>query len=235
MPLRKLFVPILIVLGAILLFVFPLLHFYDYNCPLCAGHNPFSVTVIQLYVLHFEFWAMLFYVFLYTLNTISVVPPILPLSLAAGIIFGPEKGTLALSLGILIGTSATFCISRVFEEKYVEQLIKGKMKEWEKKLDEKGFWVMLFLRLFPILPYEMINYTAGLSTMRYRDYIWGTMIGIFPSVIGRTYFAGWLIEHWNVHDPAFFISAVALLLICLLPALYVFFVKRGKVKPVNGE
>jgi uncharacterized membrane protein YdjX (TVP38/TMEM64 family) len=189
MDIKKLYIPILIIIGSMGLFIFPLLDFYYHWCPDCSEHHIFSVEVFKLYVLHFDFWAMAFYVFLFTINTISLLPPILPLSLAAGIIFGPVKGTLALSLGTFFGTTATFIIARFFDEKFVEELIQGKAKEFEEKLDKNGFWVTLFIRLFPILPWEFVNYAAGLSTMKYRDYILGTMIGIFPWMAIVTYLA----------------------------------------------
>ena len=231
MNIKKLFIPILIIVGSMGLFILPLLDFYHRWCPQCEQYHIFSVEVFRLYVLNFGFWAMAFYVFLFTINTISLLPPILPLSLAAGIIFGPMKGTLALSLGTFFGTTATFLIARFFDEKYVEELVKGKAKEFEEKLNKNGFWVTLFIRLFPILPWEFVNYAAGLSTMKYRDYILGTMIGVFPSILVRTFFADRLIR-FNLHDPAFVIAAVTLLLLCLLPLIYLYFKKQFRA---NGS
>jgi len=42
---------------------------------------------------------------------------------------------------------------------------------------------VLAVRLVPLVPFTAINYAAGLSTVRRRDYAWGTSVGIIPGTL----------------------------------------------------
>ncbi|WP_397333710.1 TVP38/TMEM64 family protein [Ornithinimicrobium sp. INDO-MA30-4] len=42
---------------------------------------------------------------------------------------------------------------------------------------------ILTLRLIPIVPFTAINYGAGLSSVRFRDYFFGSALGMIPGSI----------------------------------------------------
>ncbi len=42
---------------------------------------------------------------------------------------------------------------------------------------------MLFLRLIPLLPFDLVGWFAGASHIRFRDYLIGTVIGELPGAI----------------------------------------------------
>ena len=75
----------------------------------------FTPEVIRHYILGFGPWALTVFVGLYALNTVSLLPPIGIMSLAAGFIFGPFLGSVGIMLGAFLGTSMTFFISRIFD------------------------------------------------------------------------------------------------------------------------
>lgn len=41
------------------------------------------------------------------------------------------------------------------------------------------------MRLVPIVPFTAINYTAGLTGVRLRDYTLGTAVGIIPGTVAN--------------------------------------------------
>lgn len=47
---------------------------------------------------------------------------------------------------------------------------------------------MLFLRVIPIVPFDVVNYGAGITGMPFRDYLFATMIGITPASVAFVYF-----------------------------------------------
>lgn len=182
---------------------------------------------IKQYLLSFGPWALVVFIALYAINSVTILPPIGLMSLAAGFIFGPLKGTIGLMAGAFLGTTATFYISRLFGGPLVEKMIKGKAKEIQDKLDQNGFKVILFMRLIPIFPWEVINYASGLSKMKYRDYILATMIGIFPSVVIQTFFTDRL-ANFNIRDPKLLIAIGAFILLGAIPAIYLNRKKKEK-------
>ena len=215
---KQIFVPFVLAITAVVVLAF-LLYRHQQNCPQCFSLKTFTPEVIKHYILGFGPWAIAVYIILYAINTISLIPPIGIMSLTAGFIFGPLQGTIALSLGAFLGTTATFFISRLFGGKFVEQFSKGKVAEFQEKLDQNGFKVILFIRLIPLIPWELVNYASGLSRIKYRDYITATMIGIFPSIVVQTFFSDRL-ANFNLKDPTVIVAIGAFLLLGAVPAIY---------------
>jgi len=147
------------------------------------------IRLIKHYVLGFGPWAFVVYVLLYTLNTMTLLPPILFMTLAGGAIFGPLVGSIAIMLGCLFGTTATFFISRFLGRRFVEKVLKGKARDFEEKLNKKGFLAILVMRLLAFPPWEAVNYLAGLTKIKYRDFFWGTFFGIIPAIVVQVYLA----------------------------------------------
>lgn len=226
----KLFFPAIIAIIAVVILAL-LLQNHQARCPACSGFNTFKPEVIKHYILGFGPWALVVYIILYTINTISLLPPIGIMSLAAGFIFGPFWGSVGIMSGSFLGTTSTFHISRNFGKKFVEGLIKGKGKELEEKLNNNGFVAVLFMRLIPLFPWEVINYASGLTNIKYRDYILATMIGIFPAVVIQTFFTDRL-AHFNIRDPRLFAAIAGFVLLISVPAIYLNLKKEPPKKEI---
>jgi uncharacterized membrane protein YdjX (TVP38/TMEM64 family) len=215
---KRVFLPALIAILSVIVFVLAIKH-HQTICPICVHLKAFSPDVIKHFVQGFGPWAIVVFIALYALNTISLLPPIGIMSLTAGFIFGPVWGSVAIMFGTFLGTSSTFFISRYFAGPFVQNIIKGKGKEFQDKLDKNGFKVILFIRLIPLLPWEIVNYAAGLSKIKYRDYILATLIGVFPAVVVQTYFSDRL-SNFNIKDPTVIAAIGAFILLGAIPALY---------------
>ncbi len=210
--------------------LFLLIGNHQNHCPICFHLKSFSPEVIKHTILGFGSWALIVFIVLYSLNTISLLPPIGIMSLAAGFIFGPLEGTIAIMSGAFLGTSATFFISRFFGGRFVEKIVQGKAKAFQEKLDQNGFKVIFFIRLIPLIPWEVVNYASGLSQIKYRDFILATMIGIFPSVLIQTFFSDRL-SNFNLKDPALIIAVGAFILLGGIPAIYLKSQKKKQRRP----
>lgn len=46
---------------------------------------------------------------------------------------------------------------------------------------------MLFTRLVPIISFDMISYAAGLTPMRFRDFLGATLVGMAPATFLYAY------------------------------------------------
>ena len=196
-----------------------LIHNHQLHCPTCLPLKSFSPDVIKHFILGFGAWGLLIYIILYSINTVSLLPPIAILSLSAGFIFGPWEGALALMVGSFIGTTATFYISRIFGAHCVQEILKGRGREFQEAFDRNGFKVILFIRAIPIIPWEVVNYAAGLSRITYRDYILGTMLGIIPSVLLQTFFSDRLTD-FDLKDPVVIVALSVLGLLAAAPIIY---------------
>lgn len=169
------------------------------------------------------------YVLLYALNTVTLMPPIAILSLAAGLAFGKGIGFIALMGGALLGTTATFFLSRYLGRGFVEKRIQGRFKSLDEKLGQRGFPMVLFFRAVPIVPYEVLNYVAGLSKIRFRDYFWATLLGFIPGVTISVFF-GDSLASLRSHPERFILALVALILLFVIPIVYM----KVRRRPQHG-
>ena len=174
------------------------------TCPICSLKS-LDIEVVKHYIQGFGPWAIVVYILLYTLNTVTLIPPIAFMSLSAGALFGPIWGTVALTLGSFCGVTTTFVISRFFGGKLVDKFVKGKAADFNDKISKNGFIVLLPMRLIGFPPYEFVNYACGLSKISYKDYISATMIGMAPAIIIQVLLADRL-ANFSWKDPVLYVA-----------------------------
>jgi len=189
----------------------------------CINLPSLSPASLRDFIQSFGSLAVIVYILAYASNTISIMPPIAALSLTAGLAFGEVWGAVYLMVGALLGTSATFTISRYFGRSLVDRMLKGKFKNLDEKLAKNGFMTILFFRVVPLVPYEVLNYAAGLSKIKFKDYFLATLLGLIPGVVISAFFGGSLGEIQSFKDifaPKFLIAIGLMVLIIAVPAAY---------------
>lgn len=154
----------------------------------CINLKSLTPAALRDFIQSFGKLAVLAYIIAYSLNTVSIMPPIAAFSLTAGLAFGAVWGALYLMMGAMIGTTATFMISRYFGRNLIEKMLKGKFKDLDEKLAKNGFLTILFFRVVPLVPYEVLNYAGGLSRIKFKDYFFATFLGLIPGVIISAFF-----------------------------------------------
>lgn len=216
---KKLFIPFAVAAVAMIL-VATMFVQHQKDCLQCLSVQTFTPDVIRHFIGGFGPWAIIIYVLLYAINTVSILPPIAFMSLSAGFLFGPIFGFIALTLGSFLGTSATFFIARYFGGEFVDKLTKGRAVEFQQKLSKNGFLVILPIRLIGFPPWELVNYASGLSKISYKDYISATMIGIMPAVIIQVFFSDRL-STLNLKDPTLYMAVGAFVLLAVIPTIII--------------
>lgn len=132
-------------------------------------------------------WAAAAYIGLFTLLP-AFFFPVAALALAGGLLFGLVWGSIYTFLGAILNCTLMFLLARYVGREKVEQLIQKKLSPlWQKRLQNLnsrgGFLLLVILRLIPAVPYNLINYAFGLTSMSYRTYIIGSAIGIIPGTL----------------------------------------------------
>ena len=211
----------------------------------CVNLKSLTPAALRDFIQSFGRLAVFVYIIAYALNTVSIMPPIAALSLTAGLAFGEFWGALYLMMAAMIGTTTTFLISRYFGRALIEKMLKGKFMAWAtggptialwlKDLDEKlaknGFMTILFFRVIPLVPYEVLNYAGGLSRIKFKDYLFATFLGLIPGVIVSAFFGGSLGEIQSIRDifaPKFLIAIGLIALIIAVPTIYQIVKRRIK-------
>ena len=114
--------------------------------------------------------------------------PVAVLALAGGLLFGLWWGSVYTFLGAMVNCSVMFFLSRTIGREPVRALVESKLsRRWQQRLaaagGRGGFGLLVVLRLIPAVPYNLINYGFGLTSMGYGTYLLGSAIGIIPGTL----------------------------------------------------
>lgn len=127
-------------------------------------------------------WAHIAYIFIYVLATVLVLPST-ALNLTGGAIFGTILGTFWTSVGALLAAVISFALSRTVSRNILSKRLEGKWQLLDAELRRGGLFYMFAIRLVPIMPYGLVNFAAGLTSISFKDYFLGTTLGTIPSVL----------------------------------------------------
>ena len=108
----------------------------------------------------------------YAIATVAMVPG-LPLTLVAGAIFGLTTGIATVFIGASVGATLAFLVSRYVARSWVEQKLEGyeKFAAIDSAVGKKGMKIVMLLRLSPLVPFNLLNYALGLTSVRLREYV----------------------------------------------------------------
>ncbi|GAA0709506.1 TVP38/TMEM64 family protein [Paraclostridium ghonii] len=166
---------------------------------------------IQKYVTSFGKLAPLVYIVMFALVPLTLFPDSV-LAIGGGLIFGLAKGYLYTLIGALLGASLSFYISRKLGRNFVKKITKEKLDNIEEMINSKGFFVILLLRLIPLFPFDIISYGAGLTNIKYRDFLFATIVGTIPGILVFTNIGA---QSVDIGSNSFYISIMALILLLL--------------------
>lgn len=164
---------------------------------------------IQKYVSSYGEFAPIIYIIMFALVPLTLFPDSI-LAIGGGLIFGLTKGYIYTLIGALLGASLSFYISRKLGRNFVKKLTKEKLDTIEKMINDKGFFVVLILRLVPLFPFDIISYGAGLTSIKFRDFIFATIIGTIPGILVFTNIGA---QSVNIGSNSFYISIMALVVL----------------------
>jgi len=149
--------------------------------------------------------------------------PALPLTLAGGAIFGVAAGIALTWLGATLGATGAFLLARALGGDALRRLLGARAGTLDRMLGDGAFLTILRLRLIPVVPFNALNFGAGLAGVRLAHYVAATAIGILPGTSVYTYFADALLAGTDgARQTAFVRVAIAgalLMALSYLPAL----------------
>lgn len=110
-------------------------------------------------------------------------------TLAAGVIFGVVKGSIIVSLASTSGVAATFLIGRYFARNKIAAWIRKNKKTAaiDRAIGEKGWRIVLLMRLSPAVPFNLQNYLYGVTSIRFWPCVLASWIGMAPGTIMYVY------------------------------------------------
>ena len=153
---------------------------------ICAWYFQQNMQLLISSIKDLGMFAPFLFVTLYILATVLLLPTMV-LTFAGGAIFGPFLGTIFNMLGATLGACAAFIISRYLAFNWFSQRRNDHLNHIINGVDERGWQFVAFLRVFPIIPFNLVNYGMGITNISFRVYALTTLIFLLPPEIIYTY------------------------------------------------
>ena len=162
----------------------------------------FAALIISLYLLPFADWISYIvawaqqrpiagpvtYVICVVIATVLFVPGSGSMMIA-GFLFGWLPGVAFAAAGIAFGAHCAFLVGRKGARHWVERKGSGnrRLQAIEKGLHEEAFVIVALTRLSLVLPFNLLNYAYGVTSVRPGTHFIATASGMLPAVVLYVY------------------------------------------------
>jgi uncharacterized membrane protein YdjX (TVP38/TMEM64 family) len=137
---------------------------------------------------------------------------------AAGLLFGTAVGTPLTLAGLTAASLTQMFVARRLAAGHHGSLLPERTRAIEDFLTRNGAIAVMESRIVPLLPYGLVNFSAGLTRLRYRDLGIGTVIGAAPKAFAYVALGGSLSD---LGSPEAIVAIVLLVTMGVVGALFV--------------
>ncbi len=139
---------------------------------------------------------------------------------AAGLLFGTAVGTALVLVGVAASSVTQMFVARRLAAGHHGNLLPQRTRAIEAFLTRHGAVAVMESRIVPGLPWGIVNFSAGLTHLRFRDLALGTVVGGAPKVYAYVSLGG------SLDDLGSTEAIVAIVLLVALAAVGALFVRR---------
>jgi uncharacterized membrane protein YdjX (TVP38/TMEM64 family) len=123
------------------------------------------------------------FILIYAFAVVALVPASL-LTIAGGAVFGLLPGVAYALIGATLGSTAAFLLGRHVARRLVTARLAAmpRFVAIERAVSAQGARIVFLLRLSPVVPFNVLNYALGLTTISTGDFVaasLGTVPGAF--------------------------------------------------------
>jgi uncharacterized membrane protein YdjX (TVP38/TMEM64 family) len=182
------------------------------------------------------------FILVYVLLTVALVPNSF-LTIASGALFGFYWGTVYSFVASVLGAVAAFLAARyLVRDRLARRLVASpRFRRIDRALCRDGLRVVLLIRLSPVFPFSLLNYALGMSRVRLRDYVLGsiamlpgTALYVYPGMVaGKVVALG--AGRAEPHDGRYYLTMAGGLVVTVLAIVLLTRVARRSLREETGE
>jgi uncharacterized membrane protein YdjX (TVP38/TMEM64 family) len=160
--------------------------------------------------------------------TVALFPGPL-LAAASGLLFGTALGTAVSIVAATLGATLAFCLARWWASDAVESLAGPRLRSLRAWVGRRGFASVLYARIAPGVPYNVVNYAAGLTPVLLRSFVAATALGVAPRAFAYTALGGTL---GDLRSPQAIVAVAVLVVMALMGLAFAARdVRRARAQP----
>jgi len=141
-----------------------------------------DARAVRTFVRGYGVWAPVVLIALQAVQVVAAPVPGQVLAVVAGYLFGAWWGTLYNMIGITIGSTVAFWLSRRYGRAYVEDIVhEGALERFDAIGDDYARPALFFLFLIPGLPDDVICFAGGLTDIPLWQLVVLAVVGRAPA------------------------------------------------------
>lgn len=173
--------------------------------------------------------AAVIFILIYVVAVSFSLPGASWLTITGGFLFGTLAATLYVVVGATLGAVAVFWVVRALFADFCLRRWGGNIARLQQGFQADALSYLLFLRLFPLFPFWLVNLAAAAFDVSLRAYVVATFFGIIPGTFVYASLGGGLAGFLANNEkpdlgaaltPEVMLPLAALAVLSLLPALY---------------
>lgn len=112
-----------------------------------------------------------------------VVFPVTVLIAATAVVFGPWLGFAYAATGTLLSAMAAYWAGAALGQSTIHRMAGERLvQRISRAMGRHGMLTVIGLRIVPVAPFTAVNVVAGASHVSFRDFVFGTLIGMTPGI-----------------------------------------------------
>jgi uncharacterized membrane protein YdjX (TVP38/TMEM64 family) len=125
------------------------------------------------------------FILIYSASVVALIPATV-LTIAGGAVFGLVNGALYSFVGGALGSTCAFLLGRHGARRFVERRLAGmpRFTAIDRAAAAQGWWLVFLLRLSPVMPFNVLNYALGLTTISVWDFVLASVGSIPIELLG---------------------------------------------------
>jgi uncharacterized membrane protein YdjX (TVP38/TMEM64 family) len=151
------------------------------------------------------------------MKSLLVILPSIPLIVIAGSVYGPFMGFVLSLTGAIFSATFSFFVARKAGAGFIVRLLGNRAKYLNNQMDNFGIRIIAIMRAAFVIPFDILSYLAGLTKMKYRDFIIGTFLGVAAEMYSIANFGAQLKKPGS---RSFIISIITIFLVVVIPIIY---------------
>lgn len=131
---------------------------------------------------------VILYAAVYYVATILLIPGLI-LTIGAGFVYNVVIGSLIVWVASNAGAITAFFIGRYLLREMVENMAKKYpvFGAIDRAVGDHGLKLVFLMRLSPVLPFNVLNYSLGITTVKWWQCLLASLIGMLPGTIMFVY------------------------------------------------
>ena len=143
---------------------------------------------VKEYIRSFGIWAIIISFALMVFQSLAAPLPAFLITFANAAVFGWVGGAVLSWTSSMVGAAACFGIAKLYGRKAVTKLTgKSALASVDGFFDKYGSRSIVIARLLPFMPFDIVSYAAGLTSIKFWPFFIATGIGQLPATIVYSY------------------------------------------------